>query len=163
MPLHFLVNEQFEFSLEDCLEDSPASKTDIQPLGDGRFHILKNNRTYRGEVVKTDFANKTITLRINNNTYTVAISDEQDELVKRLGLATGLGQQMQDIKAPMPGMVLEVLVQPGQAIRKGDALLVLEAMKMENIIKARGDGMVKSVQVSKSQTVDKGAILIEME
>ena len=62
----------------------------------------------------------------------------------------------------MPGLVLEIMVKAGDEVKKGDALLILEAMKMENVLKATGDGTVKSVSVSKGAPVDKGTILIEM-
>ena len=66
-------------------------------------------------------------------------------------------------QSPYPSLVLEVMASSGQEVKKGDALLILEAMKMENVIKAQGDGIVKEVQIEKGQTVDKGAILVEME
>ncbi|MCL4120534.1 UNVERIFIED_CONTAM: hypothetical protein GTU68_029062 [Idotea baltica] len=63
----------------------------------------------------------------------------------------------------MPGLVLDILVVAGQSIQKGDKLLVLEAMKMENNLKAVGDGIVKKVAIQKGNTVDKGDLLIEFE
>jgi biotin carboxyl carrier protein len=63
----------------------------------------------------------------------------------------------------MPGLVLNILVEAGQEVSKGDALLILEAMKMENVIKASGDGKVRSVKVKKGDAVDKGLLLVEME
>jgi biotin carboxyl carrier protein len=61
----------------------------------------------------------------------------------------------------MPGLVLSVLVSAGQEVKKGDKLLVLEAMKMENIIKAGGDGVVAQIMVNQGQAVDKNQTLIE--
>jgi biotin carboxyl carrier protein len=84
-------------------------------------------------------------------------------LVKKLGLSVAAGQKVKEIKAPMPGLVLDVMAKIGQTVQKGDGLLILEAMKMENVIKAQGDGVVKLVQIEKGQTVEKGAILVEME
>ena len=69
---------------------------------------------------------------------------------------------MSNVKAPMPGLVLDILVETEQAVSKGDALLILEAMKMENVLKAEGDGVVKSIEVTKGTAVDKGQIIIEM-
>lgn len=63
----------------------------------------------------------------------------------------------------MPGLVLQILVEPGQLVQKGDALLLLEAMKMENVIKAASNGQVKTVAVQKGAAVDKGQLLLEME
>ena len=63
----------------------------------------------------------------------------------------------------MPGLVLEVLVKPGQTVKKGDKILVLEAMKMENIIKSPGEGIVKECLAEVGATVEKNQILINFE
>jgi len=63
----------------------------------------------------------------------------------------------------MPGMVLKILVSPGQQINKGDGLVILEAMKMENILKATTAATVKAIRVNERTAVEKGAVLIELE
>ena len=83
--------------------------------------------------------------------------------MQKLGLSIGGSQKQNVVKAPMPGLVLSVMVEPGQVVSKGDPLLILEAMKMENVIKAIGDGTVKSVAVEKGAAVEKGHLLLEME
>ena len=65
------------------------------------------------------------------------------------------------IKAPMPGLIIDLRVKVGDLVKIGDPLLVLEAMKMENIIKAPGDGTVKQVKIKKGDTVEKGQLLVE--
>lgn len=64
------------------------------------------------------------------------------------------------VKAPMPGLVVRILVQPGQAVSEGEGLVVLEAMKMENELKSAGSGTVDRILVSAGQAVEKGALLI---
>ena len=71
-------------------------------------------------------------------------------------------QKVNDLKAPMPGLVLDILVSEGQTIQKGDNLLVLEAMKMENNLKATNDAVVKKIKVSKGDKVEKNTVLIEL-
>ncbi len=71
-------------------------------------------------------------------------------------------QKVNDLKAPMPGLVLDILVSEGQTIQKGDSLLVLEAMKMENNLKAINDAVVKKINVSKGDKVEKNTVLIEL-
>ncbi len=159
MSYKFQVNEEHDFQLTPELLKS----IDIQSTGDGHFHILKNNKSYKAEVIASDFANRKLTILINGNKYEIKITDEYDELVKKLGLTVASGQKVKEIKAPMPGLVLDVMAKIGQTVQKGDGLLILEAMKMENVIKAQGDGIVKLVKIEKGQTVDKGAILVEME
>jgi biotin carboxyl carrier protein len=63
----------------------------------------------------------------------------------------------------MPGLVIKLLAEPGTKVQKGDPLLILEAMKMENVIKAIGDATVKSVGVTQGEAVEKGHLLIEFE
>jgi len=113
--------------------------------------------------LQADFNKKTLTLSINGNKYDLKIEDDYDLLVKKMGLSTGGKQKMKNVKAPMPGLILDILIEPGQSISKGDQLLILEAMKMENVLKAEGDGIIKSVEAIKGAAVDKGQILIEME
>lgn len=66
------------------------------------------------------------------------------------------------VKAPMPGTILGVKVAPGQAVKKGQVLLILEAMKMENEICAGGDGTVAAVRVQAGQSVNTGDPLVDM-
>jgi biotin carboxyl carrier protein len=68
----------------------------------------------------------------------------------------------QTIKAPMPGTILKVNVSNGQAVKKGDVLMVLEAMKMENEILAPNDGTVSSVNVAQGATVESGSVLCSL-
>jgi biotin carboxyl carrier protein len=74
--------------------------------------------------------------------------------------AAGSGN-LKEIKAPMPGLILDLKVAPGDPVKKGDVLLILEAMKMENSIKSPGDGVVKEVKVSLKQSVEKNQVLIQ--
>ena len=68
-----------------------------------------------------------------------------------------------EVKAPMPGIILEMKAQPGDKVNKGDTLLILEAMKMENAILSPKDGVVKSVWSETGDTVDKNKLLVELE
>jgi len=66
------------------------------------------------------------------------------------------------IKAPMPGLVLRIQVEAGQQVEKGQALLVLEAMKMENVLKAPASGVVAEIKAVAGAAVEKGEVLIQM-
>ncbi len=127
------------------------------------LHVLQNNEAFDVKVISTNFNTKTLTLEVNGNKYELNIEDKYDLLVKKMGLSAVVVQKMTNVKAPMPGLVIDVLVEPGQAIEKGTQLLILEAMKMENVLKAEGEGIVKSIEVVKGAAVDKGQILILME
>ncbi len=125
------------------------------------YHILHEGKKYAITVLQR--AGKQIVLKINGNTHTVKINDTVDQLVEQMGLNKPKEVILKDIKAPMPGLILDILVKPGQELVKGDAILILEAMKMENVIKAEGNGVVKEVLLEKGAAVEKNQVIIEMQ
>lgn len=150
------VDDQYEF--EDL-----KGELDLISTGEGKFHVIKDNHSYNAEVVSTNYNDKTFAVKVNGKVYDIQLADEYDLLVKRLGLQIAAQQQVKDIIAPMPGMVLEVSVEAGEEVSEGTPLLILEAMKMENVIKSPGDGVVKAINVTKGEAVDKNYLLVEME
>lgn len=153
------VNEQIDFEINAA----QVSQLDFVKESETTFHILKDNQSYRAEVVELDFAKKTFALKINGNPYQIQLADEFDQLVNQLGLSVVSSQKVEDVKAPMPGLVLEVAAEIGQEVKKGDPLLILEAMKMENVIKSMGDGTVKAIHIKQGEALEKGQLMIEME
>src|SRR5690606_8616883 len=85
------------------------------------------------------------------------------DLLKDLGIETTGNADAGMLKAPMPGLVLHLLVKPGDVLKKGDGFLVLEAMKMENLIKAQTDICITSVEVSEGDKVEKNQILLRYD
>ena len=158
-PFHLTINGHYELDLPP----EQAQSLDCIPNGDGRYHLLVDGQTHHAELVSADYAAHQYIFRVNGAAYTVHIADQYERLVQQLGLSVGGSQKQNTVKAPMPGLVLNVLVTPGQAVVKGDPLLILEAMKMENVLKAVSDGTVKTVNVAKGAAVDKGHLLLEME
>ena len=82
--------------------------------------------------------------------------------MERMGLEDGASAKSRELRAPMPGKVLEILVQEGQTVEEGEAMLVLEAMKMENVLRAGSSGVVSSIGVEAGHAVEKEAVLISM-
>ncbi len=161
------VNKHKDFSITNIegqwyVNDTPA-ELDIQPQANGLISILYNGKSFTAVVEKVDRKAKELTLRINGQPHRIALREAIDQLLSSMGLDLKAMQKIEPVKAPMPGMILRVLVEPGQQISKGDGLLVLEAMKMENVLKASGPATVKSIKVNEKTAVEKGAILIELE
>ncbi len=152
------VNGQQTFEFQA----SEASQLDMLAEQDGSFHILYKGKSWHAELEDADFAHRQLVFRIDGNKYTVHLADQYERLVRQLGLQIGGHQKQNTVKAPMPGLVLQILVEAGQTVQKGEPLLILEAMKMENVLKASGEGQVKSVNVQKGMAVDKGQLLLEM-
>lgn len=161
------VNDQFEFSIDkngDALEiNGQPVELDQVRTGENSFHILHDQRSYNIEVLKADPVDKILSIRVNGNDYQLAVKDRFDLLLQKLGMNNLAATKVKDIKAPMPGLVLDIKVESGQEVKEGDQVIVLEAMKMENILKAPGDGVVKEVKVKKGDAVDKNTVLIVME
>jgi biotin carboxyl carrier protein len=158
-PFLLVVNEEHEFRVDP----DTAKGMDMIPNGPGKYHLLHEGQAFSIEVLDVDFEHSTYTLAVNGRKQVVRVADFYDRLVHELGLKAGGSHKINSVKAPMPGLVLEVSVAPGQTVQKGDTLLILEAMKMENVIKAAGDGQVKAVPAAKGHAVEKGQVLIEFE
>lgn len=129
-------------------------------VNENHFHVLLNQKSYNVEIVSINAETKSASMKVNNRIYDCEIKDQFDDLLKSLGLDNLSAKKINDIKAPMPGLVLKVLVNEGQEFKKGDNLLVLEAMKMENILKAPVDGVVKSIKIRPGDKVDKNEVLL---
>ena len=123
--------------------------------------MVKNGTAqYKVKVHAIDRSTKTFKLVLNGIKHTVQIQDKFDLLLEDLGFNSKDSNTLKDIQAPMPGLILEVNVATGDEVKKGDKVLVLEAMKMENVIKSTGEGVVKDISVNKGDSVEKGQVLI---
>ena len=127
------------------------------------YHLIHENQSYTLEVVDFQKEEKICVVKVNNSEYTVTLEDRFDSLLHQLGMDNMNSQQVNELKAPMPGLVLDILVEVGTTVTKGDGLLILEAMKMENIIKSPTDGVIKSVEVEKTNAVEENQVLIKFE
>jgi biotin carboxyl carrier protein len=141
--------------------DKANVKGDLVKINPRQFHLLLGNKSYNVDVIKLNVEDKTLVLKINSVKYTLQLKDKYDELLHNLGLDDLVAKKVNDVKAPMPGMVLKILVKEGDEVKKGDALIVLEAMKMENIIKSPTDGLVKHIAAVKGNAVEKNQLLIQ--
>ncbi|GCC52439.1 acetyl-CoA carboxylase biotin carboxyl carrier protein subunit [Chryseotalea sanaruensis] len=138
-----------------------ALSWDVVNLNNGHFHILHDGKSYQAEIIKTDAVTKNVTLKINNNKYTVDVKDKFDLLLEKMGISSAATNKVNNVKAPMPGLIINLKVAEGDTVKAGDQLLILEAMKMENILKSPGDGVVKKIKVKKGDSVEKNQVLIE--
>jgi len=131
---------------------------DVSRLSDSVYHVIKNHRAYNVEILEVKGGEAVI--KVNGHVHRARIQDEFSELLKRLGMERNASAKVNELKAPMPGLVLSVDVEPGMALKKGDRVLILEAMKMENAIKAPADATVASIEVKKGDTVEKNQVMV---
>ncbi|WP_186754462.1 acetyl-CoA carboxylase biotin carboxyl carrier protein subunit [Echinicola salinicaeni] len=158
------INEE-NFSIEhdgdDFLINGKALNWDLHQFNESQFNIIYNHKSYNIELVNLDHKKKSLTLKLNNKQAEIQIRDKFDLLLEKLGINGREENKAQFISAPMPGLILDIKVKVGDPVSKGQALLVLEAMKMENILKAPADGQVKEILVSKGDSVEKNQVLIQ--
>ncbi|MFC4210006.1 biotin/lipoyl-containing protein [Pedobacter lithocola] len=161
------VNEKFLFDLDtngvNTLLNGEPIDIDISASNSNLSNVIYQNKSFNTEVVELNKAEKSCKIKVNGNIYTVSLEDKFDQLLKQLGLDNLASNKVSEIKAPMPGLVLNVMVAEGSEIKKGDNLLILEAMKMENILKSSTDGIVKKVMIKQGDKVEKNQILIQFK
>jgi len=159
------VNGKYDYEIDknngDLLINNEVVTADMRQLNASAWHIIHQLKSYNAEVVSFNAAEKTAEIKVNNNIYTVSAKDQFDVLLDKLGLSSLNSAKVSEVKAPMPGLVLKVFVKEGDEVKKGDNLFVLEAMKMENIIKSPADVTVKAVKIKPGDKVEKGQVLLQ--
>ena len=151
------VNEfEFHFTQQqldavDLIRTSPAA-----------FNLLNNHKSVNAVLIEADESAKKQTIEIEGERFAVQIKDELDMILDKMGYGIVTGKQIKEIKAPMPGLVLEVTVSEGQHVHEGDRLLILVAMKMENSILINTEATIKRIAIGAGDAVDRGQVLIEL-
>lgn len=136
-------------------------EVDIQSLSNNHFHILKGSNSYNAELIKFDPQTKTLSIKVDGETFELEVKERFDLLLEKMGINQNAGVKVEEIKAPMPGLIIDIKVIEGQDVEFGEVIMVLEAMKMENILKSPQKGIIKSIQVKKGQSVEKNQVLIQ--
>ncbi len=139
---------------------TPYSLTEIS---DGWYHLLLDRQSHSIHIPNSVQSSKESLAAINGKAARVQVWTDRDLLLEQVGMSGADDAADRVVRAPMPGLVLETLVEAGRPVSKGDGLLVLEAMKMENEIRASTDGVVKVVHVSAGDAVTKNDLLVELE
>ena len=150
-----------ELGSEDIVVDGETRSFSSAELPAGSVSLIVDGRSLSADVYPT--ANGSFVVHVGGREFDVSLKTERDLLLEQFGLADNATQGHQQIRAPMPGLVLSVHVAEGASVKAGDAIMVLEAMKMENELRAPGDGVVKSVHVSTGDAVGKNDLLVEIE
>jgi biotin carboxyl carrier protein len=146
---------------DNFLVNGSALEWDIKKIEDRIYHIIKGGKSHTLELISMNHEEKSIKVKLDHKVTTLIIKDRYDLLLEKLGMNTQAGTKIKDIKAPMPGLIFDIKVKVGDQVKKGDPVLVLEAMKMENILKSPGDGEVKEIKVKKGASVEKNQVLIQ--
>jgi biotin carboxyl carrier protein len=144
-------------------KDHEIDAMDIVSNHPGEFNLLYNNESSNAKVLSSDVTGKKVTVEVNGENFDIEIKDELDQMLEVMGFGTGSTKHIKEIKAPMPGLVLDISVLEGQEVKEGDRILILEAMKMENSIMIHTDAIIKGIRVKAGQAVDKGQVLVDLD
>jgi biotin carboxyl carrier protein len=159
------VNGKYHFEFENSkgriTKEGVEITADYKSSSSNIAHVLYQNKSYRVEVVEHFKAGKTVLLKVNSREYRVELTDQYDELLHQLGMDMITSSKVAELKAPMPGLVLNVMVREGDEVSKGDNIIILEAMKMENIIKSPVDGVIKNIRVKTGDKLEKNQVMID--
>lgn len=136
-----------------------AADYDLLPLGNGRYSLLKNGQSL---LVQIALRNNQYHVRLKGEHLVFEVEDERMRKVKELVAAASSGPTELNLQAPIPGVIVQVPVEEGASIKKGQPLVILEAMKMENVLKATCDCVVEKVLVNAGQAVQQNQELLRL-
>lgn len=136
---------------------------DWKQLAPGVFDVRMGNRNVRVERMDGPDAKGNVTIRLNGVVQALQVLGPQQLLLESMGMSANVETQEKHVESPMPGKILQVMVAPGTVVDEGDPLLVLEAMKMENVIRAPRSGVIAGVEAQVGEAVEKAAILVTYE
>jgi len=159
------MSTHLKLSVNDMynLNSEALTTLDTVKKSTNTYHVLEKNTSFHVKILEKNFHKKKYTINVNGNAYVVSIIDDLDTLINDLGLSSKTTHKENEVKAPMPGLIVSVEIEEGQKVKEGDSLLVLEAMKMESTFTSPKEGTVQSISVKKGDTVDKGQVLVRIE
>ena len=154
-------NNPFNIEKADgtLLIDNDEATYDLLKNGDNGYHLIYNNQSFNIEVLNKDNHSGELTLKINGRVISTQLQNKLADLLKKMGMDNNK-KKLKDLKAPMPGLVLDIMVKEGEEVTEGQELIVLEAMKMENAIKSPQDGIIDKIQIDKQDKIDKNHTLL---
>lgn len=159
------INEGQKITLEkvgaDLLINGQKSEQEVVQIDKRTFKVFSKTKIFNVEVGQIEDGE--ISLTIDGKPIPVSSQSHIDQVLEKLGMNTMTTSSISDIKAPMPGTILSLDIEVGNQVSKGDTILILEAMKMENVIKSPGDGIITSILVKQGDNVEKNQLLISLE
>lgn len=135
----------------------------IEWIDNTYFTIHFMGKQFHGEILEDATEDQKLIVKINHRTLEIKRERPIDDIIRQLGLDKKKVKKLHQLKSPMPGRILRFDINIGDTVQEGTPLLTLEAMKMENVIKAEGEGVVKAIVKSTEAVVDKGELIIEFE
>jgi biotin carboxyl carrier protein len=154
----FQIEEKSGAAFREGLE----IKSEVHSASRDSLLLGINNQLHNIQSIAWSEDGKTLQARINGKSASITLKSETDLLLEKMGMGGTAGAGSGKVKAPMPGLIVKVIVKPGDQVEKGQVLLNFEAMKMENQLKSPIAGVVKEIKVSQGDKIEKGQHLVEI-
>ena len=146
---------------DQFLLDGEASDFKIEKITDSKFKVFGATKIHQVEIIERN--GNHLTLSVDNQTVELETIDRMSQILMDLGMDVAQSTAVSEVKAPMPGSILSIITEEGAEVQNGDQLFILEAMKMENVIKSPGEGIIDKIHVSLNQSVEKNQVLISFK
>ncbi len=161
------MEQRFRIKVDDHhsfeLSETGIRQWDVTETSDGKLHFILDGQSFTANLVYGDTYEKQYSVEVNGQRFDIRMQDELDQLIHKLGMKSASRKDSNHILAPMPGLVVKILVSPGDILEAGQPVLILEAMKMENVLKAGGAGRVQEIRIEPGNTVEKNQLLVSIE
>ena len=144
-------------------DNDPPMSADLSEIEGSPVRMVKLGAEVHRVVVKKETGRGRYTLWVDGYRFDAEALDERTRAIRDQSAATAVPTGPAPVRAPMPGLIVRVNVKPGDAVEAGQGVVVMEAMKMENELRATSAGVVKTVEVAPGTAVEKGAILVSLE
>ena len=140
-----------------------SEKIEITHIKDSEYRIQLGHKHLQVFLIESKSSLKTSSWWINGEKYIVNSQTDLDQLLKKLGMNSGNEKKVNELYAPMPGLILSVKFSIGDKVKKGDTILILEAMKMENLIKSQITGIIKNIYVKEGESIEKNSLMVSFD
>ena len=155
--------EETKYIIDGAEVRNEEGTSSIEWIDNTYFTIHFMGKKFHGEVIEEGIEDQKLTVKVNHRTFEIKKERPIDNIIHEMGLDKKTIKKLHQLKSPMPGRILSFEVNIGDSVSLGTPLLTLEAMKMENVIKAEGEGVVKAIIKEKETVVEKGELIIEFE
>lgn len=159
------INENRKIGIEkkghEFFIDGKKSTLEVEQVGPKSYKVFSDNKIFEAQLIER--SESKLELLLQGENVSISISSHMDQVLEKLGMNSSSAQSIKEIKAPMPGTILSIEAKEGDEVAKGETLLILEAMKMENAIKCPGKERVQSILVKPGDNVEKNQSLITFE